>query len=243
MEARMSPQRLAVVTGASSGIGHATAQRLLEQGWAVIGISRRPCALSGVSSIEADLGAADLSAVLASELPQRITALCGKNTGQIALVHNAGKFGHDSALTIERSELQASLQVNVVASTVINKLVFPLMAPGSSIIYVGSTLSEKAVANTASYIISKHAVVGLMRATCQDLCGQPIHTVCVCPGFVDTPMLRGNQTDADMQKFAGFSTYKKLLLPHELAAVICNAAQTPALNGAVVHANYGQIEH
>eukprot|EP01043_Picozoa_sp_COSAG02_P056833 COSAG02_NODE_6801_length_3352_cov_170.007378_3_plen_92_part_00 len=51
--------------------------------------------------------------------------------------------------------------------------------------FVGSTLSEKAVANTASYVTAKHAMVGLMRATCQDLAAAaaPVHTALVCPGF------------------------------------------------------------
>jgi NAD(P)-dependent dehydrogenase (short-subunit alcohol dehydrogenase family) len=51
--------------------------------------------------------------------------------------------------------------------------------------FVGSTLSEKAVANTASYVTAKHAMVGLMRATCQDLAvaAAPVHTAAICPGF------------------------------------------------------------
>lgn len=61
---------------------------------------------------------------------------------------------------------------------------------GSSVIFVGSTLSEKAVANRASYVTTKHAVVGLMRSYVQDLFGSGVHTAVVCPGFTDTPMLQ-----------------------------------------------------
>ena len=64
------------------------------------------------------------------------------------------------------------------------------MAP--SIIYIGSTLSEKGVANSCSYVTSKHAVVGLMRSTTQDLVGKGIHTACICPGFTDTEMLKNH---------------------------------------------------
>ena len=41
-----------------------------------------------------------------------------------------------------------------------------------------------------SYVVSKHALVGMMRATCQDLAGREIHTACICPGFTDTEMFR-----------------------------------------------------
>ena len=71
------------------------------------------------------------------------------------------------------------------------------MKKGSSILYVGSTLSEKAVPQMSSYVISKHAMIGLMRSTCQDLFGRFIHTACICPGATETEMLveyvQGNQ--------------------------------------------------
>jgi 3-oxoacyl-[acyl-carrier protein] reductase len=241
LEARMSP--LAVITGASSGIGYATAQLLLEQGWQVLALSRRPCTLKGAINLAVDLESDDLEKFLCNNLPKIINSSSNKDIRKIALIHNAAKFVNDSALGIETKNIIDSLKINVIASTIINKVVFPHMQRGSSIIYVGSTLSEKAVANTASYVISKHAVVGLMRATCQDLCGTGIHTTCVCPGFVDTPMLRGNKNDTEMTQFEELTSYKKLLTAPEMASIILNSVNTPALNGSVIHANYGQIEH
>ena len=55
----------------------------------------------------------------------------------------------------------------------------PLMPSGSSVLFVGSTLSEKAVKGAFSYVVSKHAQLGMMRATCQDLMGRGIHTALV----------------------------------------------------------------
>lgn len=116
----------------------------------------------------------------------------------------------DSALTLSPEALRNCLELNTVVPAEINRLFYPQMLPGSSIVYVlalacvliheswlansqpraldrfvGSTLSEKAVANTASYVTAKHAMVGLMRATCQDLAAAaaPVHTALVCPGF------------------------------------------------------------
>jgi 3-oxoacyl-[acyl-carrier protein] reductase len=243
LELPVSASAIAVITGASSGIGLATAELFLAAGWQVLALSRRPCSLAGVHNVLVDLQAPDLAATVAQGLFEALEKACAGPARKIALVHNAAQFLNDSALELNPQDLLQLLQVNVVASAVLNKVVVPFMDAGSSITYVGSTLSEKAVANTASYCISKHAVVGLMRATCQDLLGRRIHTTCVCPGFVDTPMLRAGRTDEAMAPFSALTAYQKILQPEEVAQIIWNAANTPALNGAVVHANYGQIEH
>ncbi len=103
------------------------------------------------------------------------------------------------------------------------------MATGSSIIYIGSTLSEHAVKNAASYTISKHATVGMMRASCQDLADTGIHTACICPGFTNTQMIR-NHLDND----------EKLLTT---VAIILSSGNDfiSVINGSIIHANLGQI--
>ena len=122
--------------------------------------------------------------------------------------------------------------------------------------YVGSTLSEKAVANAASYVTAKHAMVGLMRATCQDLAQSKaksfVHTTAVCPGFVDTPMLRqhlglkeglSDETAAETWNWVeGRVGAGRLIAPSEVAELLHWAAENPLINGATLHANLGQIE-
>ncbi len=118
------------------------------------------------------------------------------------------------------------------------------MKPGSSVVYVGSTLSEKAVPGSYSYVTTKHATVGMMRATCQDLAGRGVHTACVCPGFTDTEMLRshiGTEGEA-RESVAAMSAFGRLIEPDEVAEAIVWAATHPVVNGAVIHANLGQIE-
>jgi NAD(P)-dependent dehydrogenase (short-subunit alcohol dehydrogenase family) len=118
------------------------------------------------------------------------------------------------------------------------------MRPGSAILYIGSTLSEKAVAGVFSYVVSKHASVGMMRATCQDLLGQGIHTACICPGITDTEMLqtRVGGDPATLEMLRGMSGEGRLIEPEEIAKVIVMAADQPVLNGAIIHANLGQRE-
>jgi len=84
-------------------------------------------------------------------------------------------------------------------------------------------------------------MIGLMRATCQDLAGSGVHTACICPGFTDTEMLRAHVGDA-VEAITGMVTAGRLLKPEEIAELIRVCADSPALNGAVLHANLGQIE-
>ena len=85
----------------------------------------------------------------------------------------------------------------------------------------------------------------MMRATCQDLAGSGIHTACVCPGFTDTEMLRAHVGDDPeiLKSIAGTTTFGRLVEPSEIAATIQFAANNPVINGAVLHANLGQVEN
>ena len=168
-----------------------------------------------------------------------------EGAGSICVIHNAAVLYKDSVRDLEAQRLQQVLQLNVVAALQLNQLLLPAMKGGSSIIYVGSTLSEKAVAGSCSYVTSKHAVVGLMRATAQDLAGSGIHTACVCPGFTDTEMLREHlgHDQSILDAIAGGVTQGRLIQPQEIADTLWFASQNAVINGAVLHANLGQIEH
>jgi 3-oxoacyl-[acyl-carrier protein] reductase len=112
----------------------------------------------------------------------------------------------------------------------------------SSIIYVGSTLSEMAVAGRAAYVVSKHALVGMMRVTCQDLQGKGITTCCVCPGFVNTAMLTDQVERSVLDEVIKAKvTAGRLIDPAEIADLIYFCAEHPVINGSVLHANLGQI--
>ena len=230
--------KLCVISGGSAGIGAEAARLFLAAGYEVINLSRRPCPVDGVHSIPADLGKPGFVADLDPTFAERIGA-----AEEIALIHNAGLLLNDAIGEVNDDNLRRSLEINVVASSALNNAVLPHMGSGSSVIYVGSTLSEKAVAGTASYVIAKHAVVGMMRATCQDLIGRQIHTACVCPGFTDTEMLREHVPGEALAQIGAASTFGRLIQPIEIAETLLNVARSPVLNGAVIHANLGQVEH
>jgi NAD(P)-dependent dehydrogenase (short-subunit alcohol dehydrogenase family) len=227
-----------VITGASKGIGFATATHFADNGYRVINISRSPADDDRIENHSVDLKLSDSEFQL-EELLNMIV-----DGGEICLVHNAALNEGDTAQDTDTNSFLEALQVNVVAPNYLNRILLPMMTAGSSIVYVGSTLSEKAVPGSFSYVVSKHAMIGMMRATCQDLAGRSIQTACVCPGFTDTEMLRGHIGDNQeiLDSVSAMSTFGRLITPEEIADAIWFCAGSPVINGAVIHANLGQIE-
>jgi 3-oxoacyl-[acyl-carrier protein] reductase len=232
--------KLAVITGASAGIGCSAAELFSARGYRVVNLSRRACPVPDVINLSCDLSN-----------PARVESVCDEvqslqQEAEITcLVHNACLMRKDSATECDSSQLREVLEINLVGTNSINQRLIAGMQRGSSVIYIGSTLSEKAVANSFSYVISKHAVIGMMRATCQDLQGTGVHTACVCPGFTDTEMLRnhlGNDS-ALLQEIGGANSFQRLVTPDEIARMIAWVHDSPVVNGSVLHGNLGQLEH
>jgi 3-oxoacyl-[acyl-carrier protein] reductase len=231
--------KVAIITGASVGIGAQAAQRFLDEGFTTYNLSRRACPLEGIINMACDLSSPDSIDNHCGEL---VKVLAGADS--VALVHNACQMRKDSANDCASDSLREVLETNLVAVNSINQHLLPLMPASSSVLYIGSTLSEKAVGGSFSYVISKHALLGMMRATCQDMGNTGIHTALICPGFTDTEMLRTHLGDDPevMQSIAGMNAFNRLIEPGEIAELIRWAHHNPVINGAVLHANLGQKE-
>ena len=231
--------RIAIITGASAGIGAAAAADFLAANYAVYALARRACPVSGVVSLACDLSdPASIEAALQQILENINEPI------EIALIHNASQMQKDSTQACDDEALRDVLETNVVAINHLNRRLIPHMSSGSSILYVGSTLSEKAVAGSFSYVVSKHAQLGIMRATCQDLMGRGIHTALICPGFTDTEMLRTHikGDEAVLQSIGSMNAFNRLVRPEEIARGLVFCHGNPAINGSVFHLNLGQKE-
>mgnify|MGYP001822574751 CR=1 FL=1 len=226
-----------LITGASAGIGLHTAQRFISEGYTVVNLSRRRCPIDAVNHINCDLSAPGFLENISNQLSPIL-----QESEQLVVIHNAAKMNNDSAVETPSQSLREALEINLVAPNTLNYFTIPYMKAGSSIIYVGSTLGEKAVPGSYSYVVSKHAMIGMMRAACQDLAGREIHTACICPGFTDTEMLRHHVPDDAMDSIRAMSAYNRLIDPDEIAETLFWAANNPVINGAVLHANLGQVE-
>lgn len=226
-----------LITGASAGIGLHTAQRFLKEGYTVINLSRRRCPLQAVSHINCDLSSPGFLETISTQLAPVL-----QQAETTVLIHNAARMENDSAVETSSNAFREVLEVNLVAANSLNYFAIPYMKSGSSIIFVGSTLSEKAVPGSYSYTVTKHANIGMMRAACQDLVGREIHTACICPGFTDTEMLRAHVPEEAMESVTAMSAFDRLIDPDEIAETLHWAATNPVINGSVIHANLGQIE-
>lgn len=231
--------KTAIITGASVGIGCAAAKLFKTDGYEVYNLSRRPCPIEGVHNISCDLS-------LDSSIESSCETLSGiiAASDSVALVHNACQMRKDSADQCASEALREVLETNLVAVNTLNQHLVTKLPKSSSILYIGSTLSEKAVAGSFSYVISKHALLGMMRASCQDLMNSGIHTALICPGFTNTEMLRthlGNDSEV-MQEIGAMNSFNRLIEPGEIGELIHWAHLNPVINGAVLHANLGQKE-
>ncbi len=228
-----------VITGASSGIGLETAKVFQNEDYSIVNLSRKKIPLDGATHLETDLSD---NKALKSSLNKVVNLV--KDSEQICLVQNASNMASDNVGEIDADQMRGVFEVNLVAPAILNRSLLPFMKAGSSIIYIGSTLSEKAVPHMASYVTSKHAMVGLMRSTCQDLFGKFVHTVCVCPGATRTEMLLeyvGGDESA-LKPMAETLSEQRLIEPVEIARTILFCAQNSVVNGSVIHANLGILE-
>ena len=229
--------RLLLITGGSAGIGLSTASRFLSGDYTVVCLSRRPCPLKGVQHLRCDLAQPDFLETIRPALePLLSQADC------ISVIHNASRLSNDTAINTPSDEFRDVLEINIVAPNTLNRFVIPFMKRGSSVLFVGSTLSEKAVPGSYSYVTTKHGMIGMMRALCQDLAGTGIHTACVCPGFTDTEMLREHVPADAIEAVSNMSAFGRLIEPPEIAETLFWATCNPVINGSVLHANLGQIE-
>ena len=229
--------KLCIITGASAGIGLKTAARFMDSGYTVVNLSRRKCPIDAVTHIKCDLAAPGFLENISGQLTPMLQA-----ADEICLIHNASRLTNDSAVETPSNQFREVLEINIVAPNTLNYYAVPYMKPGSSILYVGSTLSEKAVPGSFTYVTTKHALLGMMRAMCQDLAETGIHTACVCPGFTDTEMLREHVPEDAMASVSAMSAFGRLVDPAEIAETLFWTATNPVINGSVLHANLGQIE-
>ena len=228
-----------VITGASSGIGLEAAKLFQKEGYSIVNLSRTEIPLDNATHLKTDLSDNQALNNQLNELNKLVS-----DSEEICLVHNASYMTSDNVEALEDVQLRSVLEVNIVAPTILNRTLIPLMKKGSSIIYVGSTLAEKAVPQMASYVTSKHAMIGLMRSTCQDLFGKFIHTTCVCPGATKTEMIMEyvNNDETALEQIAETLSEQRLIEPIEIASTILFCAKNSEVNGSVIHANLGILQ-
>ena len=186
----------AIVTGASSGIGAATARALARAGARVAGGARR------VERIDPTLLALPLDVTDADSCAQFVTRAVSELGGVDILVNGAGlALGRDPFDASTEEDERTVLETNVNGLIRITRLCLPHIRDGGHIVNLGSIAGRQAYPNGALYVTSKFAVRGFTYALREDLLGRPIRITTVDPGLVETEFsvvrFRGDQAQAD----------------------------------------------
>ena len=175
--------KTAVVTGASSGIGAATAHTLAEAGARVAVGARRVEQLPDREGFYAfDLDVTDRES--AERFVERAVADLG---GIDILVNNAGlALGREPFWESPEDDEETMIKTNVLGLLRMTRLSIPHIRDGGHIVNIGSVAGRQAYENAAAYVASKFAVRGFTYALREDLLGRPIHLTTVDPGLVET---------------------------------------------------------
>lgn len=199
--------KTALVTGCSSGIGASVTQNLLEQGWSVIGISRR---LSSFSRPKFRHLAIDLTDV--DEVQKKLTDIDRVD----AIIHAAGllRVAPHNQLNFADGELMWRTHVQAAAALV-NTLTRK-MPNGGRIVLIGSRVSEGAK-DKSLYAASKAAYRGLVRSIALELANRAITVNIVSPAATETPMLKDPRRAGTKPVTPPFG---RLIKPEEIAGTV-----------------------
>ena len=220
--------RVAVVTGASSGIGAATAGRLAAEGFAVVAAARRRDRLDtlaastpGIEPVTLDVTSASSVADLAATLPD-----------VDVLVNNAGgAIGVEPVEQADPADWQAMFDTNVLGTLRVTQALLPALERGAGghIVMTGSIAGRLVYEGGAGYTAAKHAESAVVETLRLELNGRPIRVTEIAPGMVRTEefslvRLRGDRAKAD----AVYAGVEEPLTAEDIADCIAFAVTRPA---------------
>ena len=247
MSDNQTPAQVALVTGASRGIGAAIALELARQGYQVIGTATSD---DGASKISTALSAfagcrgakLDVNDVAAGEA--LIDSIVKEQGGLQVLVNNAGITRDTLAMRLKDEDWDAVLDTNLKAVFRMSRAVIkPMMKQRyGRIISITSVVGASGNPGQANYAAAKAGVAGMTRALARELGSRNITVNCVAPGFIETDMT-GSLPEAQQQALLGQIPLGRLGKPAEIAHAVAFLASPRAgyVTGQELHVNGGMF--
>lgn len=231
--------RVALVTGATSGIGQAVARALAADGNRVFICSRTPESVSATVKELTESGHGDVDGVAcdvtSAQDIDRLVDACTSAFGPVdILVNNAGRPGGGATAAIEDDLWMDVISTNLTSVFLVTKRVLGrggmLERRSGRIISIASTGGKQGVVHAAPYSASKHGVVGFTKALGLELAPTGITVNAVCPGFVETPMaarvrehyadIWGVSADDAFQRITSRVPIGRYVTPEEVTAMV-----------------------
>lgn len=234
--------KVALVTGASRGIGRAIAVELQRQGAKVVGTATTDAGAQAIS--EAGLVGRRLDVRDAAQCDQLIAEVA-KEQGDIAiLVNNAAVTRDNLALRMKDAEWDEVIDTNLKSVFRLSRGVMRGMmkARWGRIISITSVVGVSGNPGQANYAAAKAGVAGMTRALARELGSRNITVNCVAPGFIDTDMTKGLPEDAKAA-LLGQIPLGRLGQPEDIAAAVAYLASPAAgyVTGSILHVNGGMV--
>jgi NAD(P)-dependent dehydrogenase (short-subunit alcohol dehydrogenase family) len=181
--AKAQTQRRGIVTGAASGIGRATAKRLLSDGVSVLAVDVDGNRLKELEAMGCDTHTADLAD------PSARQKLAEQGAGIDYLVNAAGVILIKSIFEVTVEEWRRIQTINAESIFFLCQAIGPRMRRGGSIVNLSSSSSKLAsTIEVASYAASKTTILSITRSFAYALASRPVRVNAICPGIIDTPM-------------------------------------------------------
>ena len=236
--------RVALVTGASRGIGYAVATSLARQGATVLAAARGENARPVAEAIAAAGGHAEHLAldVSAPGAADTIAEAASRHGRLDILVNNAGITRDQLMLRMKREDWDAVIATNLTAAFALTQAALKVMIRQRSgrIISISSVVGQGGNAGQANYAASKAGLIGFTKSVALEVASRGITANVVAPGLVETDMTRGI-TEQARQEWEGRIPLKRLGTVDDIAAAVCFLASNEAsyITGQVLAVNGG----
>ena len=235
--------KVALVTGASRGIGRAVAQELERHGATVIGTATGESGLRAIAEALGCGGTGKILDVRDAAQCDRVVAEVQQAFGDILiLVNNAAVARDNLALRMKDAEWDEVMETNLRSVFRLSRAVMRGMmkARWGRIISITSVVGASGNAGQANYAAAKAGVAGMTRSLARELGSRNITVNCVAPGFIDTDMTRA-LAEAQRQALLGQIPLGRLGRAEEVAAAVAFLASPAAgyVTGSVLHVNGG----